>query len=68
MTTGPSGRAVWGVGLDRLDAETVGSNPAYGMNACLCVMLSCVLSGLASGWSPFQGVLPIVETINNYRK
>jgi hypothetical protein len=25
---GPSGRAVWGVGLDGLDAETVGSNPA----------------------------------------
>jgi hypothetical protein len=24
---GPSERAVWGVGLDRLDAETVGSNP-----------------------------------------
>jgi hypothetical protein len=25
---GPSGRAVWVVGLDRLDAEIVGSNPA----------------------------------------
>jgi hypothetical protein len=25
---GLSDRAVWGVGLDRLDAETVGSNPA----------------------------------------
>jgi hypothetical protein len=28
VTTGdPSDRAVWGVGLDRLDAETVGSDP-----------------------------------------
>jgi hypothetical protein len=26
--TGPSGRAVWSIGLDRLDAETVGLNPA----------------------------------------
>jgi hypothetical protein len=26
--SGPSGRAVWGVGLDYLDAETVSSNPA----------------------------------------
>jgi hypothetical protein len=26
--SGPSGRAIWGVGLDRLDAENVGSNPA----------------------------------------
>jgi hypothetical protein len=24
----PSGRTVWDVGLDRLDAETVSSNPA----------------------------------------
>jgi hypothetical protein len=30
----PSGRAVRGVGLDRLDTETVGSNPAQGTNVC----------------------------------
>jgi hypothetical protein len=24
----PSGHAIWGLGLDRLDAETVGLNPA----------------------------------------
>jgi hypothetical protein len=28
LMAGPIGRAVWGVGLDRLDAETMGSNPA----------------------------------------
>jgi hypothetical protein len=27
-TAGASGRAVWGVGLDHLEAETVGWNPA----------------------------------------
>jgi hypothetical protein len=31
---GPSGRAALGVGLDRSDTETVGSNPAYGMGVC----------------------------------
>jgi hypothetical protein len=31
---GSSGRAVLGVCLDRLDAETVGSNPAKGMDVC----------------------------------
>jgi len=25
---------------------------------CLCVVLSCVGTGLATGWSPFQGILP----------
>jgi hypothetical protein len=28
LSAGPSSRAVWGIGLDRLDAETVGLNPA----------------------------------------
>jgi hypothetical protein len=28
LGAGPSDRSVWGVGLDRLDAETVGSNPS----------------------------------------
>jgi hypothetical protein len=29
----PSGSAIWGVGLDRLDAEIVVSNPFYGMDS-----------------------------------
>jgi hypothetical protein len=28
LVSGSSGRAVWGVGIDRLDAEIVGSIPA----------------------------------------
>jgi hypothetical protein len=34
LRTGPSGRVVWGVGLDRFHAEIVGSNPALGMDVC----------------------------------
>jgi hypothetical protein len=51
--TGHSGRAVWGVGLGRLVAGIVGSNPAQGMDVCplsFCVVLSCVGRGLATGW------------------
>jgi hypothetical protein len=59
---GHSGRAVWGVGLGRLVAGIVGSNPAQGMDVCpsFCVVLSCVGRGLATGWSLVQGVLPYV--------
>jgi hypothetical protein len=40
----------------------VGSNPTLGVDVCMrlfcvCVAL-CVGSGLATGWSPVQGVLP----------
>jgi hypothetical protein len=49
---GHSGRAVWGVGLDRSDTGIVGSNPAQDMgclSASFCVLLSCVGRGLATG-------------------
>jgi hypothetical protein len=48
---GPSGRAVRGEGLDRLDAEIVSLNPAYGMHVCprLSVVLSCVGRGVCDG-------------------
>jgi hypothetical protein len=35
ICVGPSDLAVWGIGLDRLDTEIVGSNLAYGMDVCL---------------------------------
>jgi hypothetical protein len=47
---GISGR---GVGFDRLDAEIVGLNPAYGMVVCLCVSVLCC---------------PIVDIVHNFRK
>jgi hypothetical protein len=40
---GPSTRTVWGVGTHRLVAEIVGSNPTYGMDACLVFVLCCTL-------------------------
>jgi hypothetical protein len=52
---GRSGRKIWGLGLDRWDAETTGLNPAEGMDGCLSssihhhhslVTLSLMLSSL----------------------
>jgi hypothetical protein len=45
---GSSGRAVLGVCLDRLDAETVGSNPAKGMDVCSRLFIIIHLSTLYS--------------------
>jgi hypothetical protein len=48
----------------RSNAEIVGSNPTQGMVVCarlFCVFIVlCVGSGLATGSSPLQGVLPTV--------
>jgi hypothetical protein len=48
----------------RSDAGIVDSNPTQGMDVCVrlfcvCIVL-CVGSGLATGWSLVQGVLPSV--------
>jgi hypothetical protein len=45
-------------------AGIVGSNPTWGINVsvrlfCLCAAL-CASRGLATGWSPVQGILPNV--------
>jgi hypothetical protein len=50
----------------------VGSNPTQGMDVCVrlfcvCVVL-CVGSGLATGWSPVQGVLLTVYRIKKLNK
>jgi hypothetical protein len=49
----------------------MGSNPTRGIEVCLpllcvCVVL-CVDSGLTTGWSPVQGVLPIVYRLRNWK-
>jgi hypothetical protein len=53
----------------RSKAGIVCSNPTQGMDVCLrlfCVCaVVCVGSGLASGWSPVQGVLPTVLRLRN---
>jgi hypothetical protein len=43
-SAGPSGRSVSGVGPDHLDAETVGSNPVWGMAVCPCLFIIIHLS------------------------
>jgi hypothetical protein len=64
-------RSQWSRGLKawtvfgRSTAGIVGSNPTPDVDVCVhlsfvCVVL-CVGSGLATGWSPVQGVLPTVD-------
>jgi hypothetical protein len=51
-------------------ARTLGSWVQIPLEAWMCVrvfcvVLSCVVSGLATGWSPVQGVLPNVKKKKN---
>jgi hypothetical protein len=53
------------------NAGIVDSSPIQGMDVCMrlfcvCVVL-CVGSGLATGWSPVQGILPTVYKIKNLK-
>jgi hypothetical protein len=49
----------------------VGSNPNRGMNVCVrvfCVrVVLCVCIGLATCWSPVQGILPTVHRLRNWK-
>jgi hypothetical protein len=56
----------------RSNIGIVGSNPTRGMDVCVrlfcvCVVL-CVGSGLATGWSHIQGVLPSVYILRNWKR
>jgi hypothetical protein len=56
----------------RSNAGIAGSNPTQGMSVCVrlfcvCVVL-CVGRGLATGWSPVQGVLPTVYKVKKLKK
>jgi hypothetical protein len=57
MLQGVSRSKAWTV-LARSNTGIVGSNPIWGMD--VYVHLYCVGSGLATGWSPVQGVLPCI--------
>jgi hypothetical protein len=39
---------------------------SYSRHECLCAFILCVGSDLATGWSPFQGVLPTVIRLINW--
>jgi hypothetical protein len=52
--------------LGRSNAGTVGSNPTGGMDVCVRLFCVCVGSGLATGWSLVQRVLPNLYTIHNF--
>jgi hypothetical protein len=55
-----------------LNTVFAGSDPTRGTDVCLrlfCVCaLLCVGSGLATGWSPVQGVLPTMHGITKLKK
>jgi hypothetical protein len=56
----------------RSNTGIVGSNPTWGMDVCVrlfyvCVVL-CVGSGLATGSSPAQGILPTMYKSNKLKK
>jgi hypothetical protein len=62
----------WAV-FARSNAGIVGSNLTQGMNVCVRLLLCvCVVlyvgSGLTTGWSPVQGVLPSVYSIKKLKK
>jgi hypothetical protein len=44
----------------RSNAGIMGSNPTQGMDVCVRFFCVCIGSGLETGWSPVQGVLPTV--------
>jgi hypothetical protein len=52
----------------RSNAGIVGSNRNQGMDVCVysVFVLSCVGSGLATGWCPVQGVQPTVLGLRNW--
>jgi hypothetical protein len=57
--------------LRPLKRWVMGSNPNQGMDVCVrlfCVwVVLCVGWGLATGWSPVQGVLPAVYRLRNIK-
>jgi hypothetical protein len=63
-----SGRAVFG----RSNDGVTDLNPTWGMDVCVCLFCVCAVlcagRGLATGWSPIQGVLPTVYRIKKVEK
>jgi hypothetical protein len=49
----------------RSNTGIVGSNPTRGMDVCAFILF--LSSGLVTGWSPVQGVLPTVYGLRNWK-
>jgi hypothetical protein len=52
----------------RLNDWILGSNPTEGMDVCLCLFGVYTGSGLETGWSPIQGVLPTILGLRNWNE
>jgi hypothetical protein len=65
------GLRAWTV-FARSNSGIMGTNPTRGMDVCVRLFYVCVVlyvgSGLATGWSPVQGVLPTVYRIKKLKK
>jgi hypothetical protein len=62
-----SGHAVYGMNrLRSLEHWDLGFE-SHSRHGCLCTFILCVGSGLATGWSPVQGVLPTVYGLRNWK-
>jgi hypothetical protein len=62
-----SGRVVWGMNRLRPLEHWDRWFESHSGHACVCVHLFCVGSGLATGWSPVQGVLQTVYGLRNWK-
>jgi hypothetical protein len=56
---GPSDCAVWGVRIERLDAETVGLNPAWGIFVLLLRLFIIIHYIVSSEFPKLWGALPV---------
>jgi hypothetical protein len=69
MITKPARSKAWTLFIHS-NTGNVGSNPTRSMDVCALLFYVCVLclgSGLATGWSPVQGVLPTVYRLRNWK-
>jgi hypothetical protein len=60
VTADYSVRAVWGMNCFRTLQRWDRGFEYHSRYGCLCLFCVCIGSGLATGWSPIQGVLPTV--------
>jgi hypothetical protein len=60
-----SNNKAW-IAFARSNTKLVGYNPTPGIDVCLRLFCVCVVSGLATGWSTIEIVLPTVLELRNW--